>query len=193
MKILKTLSLYAFLFLGLLSHSANAEKMRDIANYPHWLKLNLFELDNPRNQYVGSALINDDRHDFYASFISHDNKLPPVKNAERIALVRAKLNAYSSLEAILIAKRMREHIYAILEPKDRNINSLFKIVNFLVSKSILAKEFVDTANRRVYIMVQFPFVAPEELGAYFKGQDIELSFSTAKAVSVMLNKTLFNI
>ncbi|WP_104760643.1 flagellar biosynthesis repressor FlbT [Helicobacter cetorum] len=192
MKIFKTLSLYTLLSLGIFSSFAYAEKLQDIANYPNWLKLNFFELDNPRNQYVGSASINNGKQDFYFNYIPYDEKLPPIKNAEKIAFLRAKLNAYSALESILITKKMRERLYETLQTQNKNINSLFKIVDFLVSKSILAKQYADTTNHRLYVMVQFPFIDPKELSAYFKKQNAELSLENAKAISAILNKTLFS-
>ncbi|WP_418904621.1 hypothetical protein [Helicobacter cetorum] len=69
---------------------------------------------------------------------------------------------------------------------------MFKIVDFLVSKSILAKQYADTTNHRLYVMVQFPFIDPKELSAYFKKQNAELSLENAKAISAILNKTLFS-
>ncbi|GAA8900263.1 hypothetical protein BTM188_14500 [Helicobacter pylori] len=64
---------------------------------------------------------------------------------------------------------------------------------FLVSKSILAKRFVDTTNHRVYVMVQFPFIQPEDLIAYFKAKRINLSPTSTTNLSALLNKALFHI
>ncbi len=102
------------------------------------------------------------------------------------------MNAYSVLEIALVTKKVRERIYRELQDKNKSVNSLFGIVDFLVSKSILAKRFVDAINHRVYVMVQFPFVQPEDLIAYFKAKRINLSPTSAKNLSVILNKTLFD-
>ncbi|MCQ2942522.1 hypothetical protein JT057_07970, partial [Helicobacter pylori] len=67
------------------------------------------------------------------------------------------------------------------------------LVDFLTSKSILAKRFVDTTNHRVYVMVQFPFIQPEDLIAYFKAKRIDLSLTSATHLSAVLNKTLFHL
>ncbi len=190
MKALVKLSLYALL--SFLIQTAHAESLKDTINYPDWLKINLFDSNNPLNQYVGSASISGKRNDFYANYIPYDNKLPPEKNAEKVAFLRAKMNAYSALEVVLVTKKVRERIYNEFQDKAQSINNLFEVVDLLVSKSILAKRFVDSANKRVYIMVQFPFVEPEDLIAHFKAKRINLSLTSAKKLSVILNKTLFN-
>ncbi|WQS28912.1 hypothetical protein KVE05_00955 [Helicobacter pylori] len=190
MKVLSKLSLYALL--SFFIQTAHAESLKDTINYPDWLKINLFDSNNPLNQYVGSASISGKRNDFYAKYIPYDDKLPPEKNAEKVAFLRAKMNAYSALEVVLVTKKVRERIYNEFQDKDQSINNLFEVVDLLVSKSILAKKFVDTTNHRVYIMVQFPFVEPEDLIAHFKAKRINLSLTSAKKLSVILNKTLFN-
>ncbi|WQT01892.1 hypothetical protein E5D97_00870 [Helicobacter pylori] len=190
MKALAKLSLYALL--SFFIQTAHAESLKDTINYPDWLKINLFDSNNPLNQYVGSASISGKRNDFYSNYIPYDDKLPPEKNAEKVAFLRAKMNAYSTLEVVLVTKKVRERIYKEFQDKDQSINNLFGVVDLLVSKSILAKRFVDNANKRVYIMVQFPFVEPEDLIAHFKAKRINLSSTSAKKLSVILNKTLFN-
>lgn len=102
------------------------------------------------------------------------------------------MNAYSSLESILITK-MHHRIVKTLQVKNNVTNHLFGLVDFLTSKSILAKRFVDTTNHRVYVMVQFPFIQPEDLIAYFKAKRIDLSPTSAKKLSMILNKALFHI
>ncbi|WP_104744754.1 hypothetical protein [Helicobacter acinonychis] len=182
----------SLLSLSFLIQAVHAEILQDTTNYPNWLKTNLFDGNNPLNQYVGSASMTGKRNDFYANYIPYDDKLFPEKNAEKVAFLRAKMNAYSSLEIVLLTKKkVRERIYK--EFQNKSINNLFEVVDFLVSKSILAKRFVDNANKRVYIMVQFPFVDPEDLIAHFKGKNIELSPKSAKSLSVVLNKVLFNV
>ncbi len=57
MNALKKLSFCALLSLGLFAQTAHAESFQDIADYPSWLKVNLFNEKNPPNQYVGSASI----------------------------------------------------------------------------------------------------------------------------------------
>ncbi len=190
MKALSKLSLYALL--SFFIQTAHAESLKDTINYPNWLKINLFDSNNPLNQYVGSASISGKRNDFYANYIPYDDKLPPEKNAEKVAFLRAKMNAYSSLEVVLVTKKVRERIYEEFQDKDKSINNLFEVADLLVSKSILAKKFVDSANKRVYIMVQFPFIEPEDLITHFKAKRINLSLTSAKKLSVILNKTLFN-
>ncbi|WQS13156.1 hypothetical protein KVC03_01035 [Helicobacter pylori] len=190
MKALSKLSLYALL--SFFIQTAHAESLKDTINYPDWLKINLFDNNNPLNQYVGSASISGKRNDFYANYIPYDDKLSPEKNAEKVAFLRAKMNAYSALEVVLVTKKVRERIYEEFQNKDQSINNLFEVVDLLVSKSILAKRFVDTTNHRVYVMVQFPFVEPEDLIAHFKAKRINLSLTSAKKLSVILNKTLFN-
>ncbi|QQW84128.1 hypothetical protein HG570_06315 [Helicobacter pylori] len=192
MNALKKLSFCALLSLGLFAQTAHAESFQDITDYPGWLKVNFFNDKNPPNQYVGSASIFGKRNDFYANYIPYDDKLPPEKNAEKIALLRARMNAYSSLESILITK-MHNRIVKALQVKNNSISHLFGLVNFLVSKSILAKRFVDTTNHRVYVMVQFPFIQPEDLIAYFKAKRINLSSASATHLSAVLNKALFHI
>lgn len=167
MNALKKLSFCALLSLGLFAQTVHAHSLKDTINYPDWLKINLFDEENPPNQYVASASISGKRNDFYANYIPYDDKLPPETNAEKIALLRARMNAYSSLERVLLAK-MHHRIVKALQVKNNSINYLFGLVDFLVSKSILAKRFVDTTNHRVYVMVQFPFIQPEDLIAYFK-------------------------
>ncbi|GAA9892778.1 hypothetical protein VN0760_08250 [Helicobacter pylori] len=192
MNALKKLSFCALLSLGFFAQTAHAESLKDTIDYPSWLKINLFDKKNPPNQYVGSASISSKRNDFYANYIPYDDKLPPEKNAEEIALLRARMNAYSSLESVLITK-MRNRICKALQIKNNAINHLFGLVDFLTSKSILAKRFVDTTNHRVYVMVQFPFIQPEDLIAYFKAKRINLSSTSATNLSAILNKALFHI
>ncbi|GHR57666.1 hypothetical protein JP0101_03520 [Helicobacter pylori] len=133
-----------------------------------------------------------ERNDFYANYIPYDDKLPPETNAEKVAFLRAKMNAYNTLERALLTK-MHNRIVKVLQVKNGIINDLFELVNFLVSKSILAKRFVDATNHRVYVMVQFPFIQPEDLIAYFKAKHINLSLTSATNLSAILNKTLFHI
>ncbi|WP_187915506.1 hypothetical protein [Helicobacter pylori] len=192
MNALKKLSFCTLLSLGLFAQTAHAESLKDTINHPSWLKINLFDKKNPPNQYVGSASISGKRNDFYANYIPYDDKLPPEKNAEEIAFLRARMNAYSSLESILITK-MRHRIVKALQVKNNSISHLFGLVDFLTSKSILAKRFVDTINHRVYVMVQFPFIQPEDLIAYFKAKRIDLSSASATNLSAILNKALFHI
>ncbi len=52
---------------------------------------------------------------------------------------------------------------------------------------------MDTTNHRVYVMVQFPFIQPEDLIAYFKAKRIDLSLTSATHLSAILNKALFHI
>lgn len=192
MNALKKLSFCALLSLGLFAQTAHAESLKDITDYPSWLKVNFFKHDHYLNQYIGSAIIVKERNDFYSNYILYDDKLPPEKNAEKIALLRAKMNAYSTLESVLINK-MHNRIVKALQVKNDAINDLFGLVNFLVSKSILAKRFVDSANKRVYVMVQFPFIQSEDLIAYFKAKRINLSPTSATNLSAILNKALFHI
>ncbi|MBM0603612.1 hypothetical protein [Helicobacter pylori] len=192
MNALKKLSFCALLSLGLFAQAAHAESFQDIADCPSWLKVNLFNQKNPPNQYVGSASISGKRNDFYSNYIPYDDQLPPEKNAELIALLRARMNAYSTLESILITK-MRHRIVKALQVKNNSISHLFGLVDFLTSKSILAKRFVDTTNHRVYVMVQFPFIQPEDLIAYFKAKRIDLSLTSASNLSAILNKALFHL
>ncbi len=192
MNALKKLSFCALLSLGLFAQTAHAESFLDIADYPSWLKVNFFKHDHYLNQYIGSASIVKERNDFYSNYILYDDKLPPEKNAEKIALLRARMNAYSTLESVLLTKLHRRIVKA-LQVKNDAINYLFDLVNFLVSKSILAKRFVDTTNHRVYVMVQFPFIQPEDLIAYFKAKRINLSPTSTTNLSTLLNKALFHI
>ncbi|GAA7769087.1 hypothetical protein JP0171_06400 [Helicobacter pylori] len=192
MNALKRLSFCTLLSLGLFAQTAHAKSLKDTINYPNWLKINLFDKKNPPNQYVGSASIFGKRNDFYTNYIPYDDKLPPETNAEKVAFLRAKMNAYSSLESVLITK-IHHRIVKALQVKNNVINHLFGFVDFLTSKSILAKKFVDTTNHRVYVMVQFPFIQPEELIAYFKAKRINLSLTSATNLSVLLNKALFHI
>ncbi|WP_033793910.1 hypothetical protein [Helicobacter pylori] len=192
MNALKKLSFCALLSLGLFAQTAHAESLKDTIDYPAWLKINLFDEKNPPNQYVGSASISGKRNDFYANYIPYDDKLPPEKNAEKVALLRARMNAYSTLESVLITK-LHHRIVKVLQIKNNAISYLFGLVDFLVSKSILAKRFVDTNNHRVYVMVQFPFIQPEDLIAYFKAKRISLSLTSATNLSAILNKALFHI
>ncbi|GAB0053437.1 hypothetical protein YGH029_07550 [Helicobacter pylori] len=192
MNALKKLSFCALLSLGLFAQTAHANRLKDTINYPDWLKINLFDEKNPPNQYVGSASIFGKRNDFYANYIPYDDNLPPEKNAEEIALLRARINAYSTLESILITK-MHHRIVKALKIKNNAISYLFGLVDFLTSKSILAKRFVDTTNHRVYVMVQFPFIQPEDLIAYFKAKRIYLSLTSATNLSALLNKALFHL
>ncbi|RVZ38090.1 hypothetical protein [Helicobacter pylori] len=191
MNALRKLSFCALLSLGLFAQTAHAESFQDITDYPSWLKVNFFKHDHYLNQYIGSASIVKERNDFYANYILYDDKLSPEENAEKVAFLRAKMNAYSTLESILITKMHR--IVKALQTKNDAINDLFGLVNFLVFKSILAKRFVDTINHRVYVMVQFPFIQPEELVAYFKAKRINLSPTSATNLSTLLNKALFHI
>ncbi|GAA9576226.1 hypothetical protein HpHA54_10070 [Helicobacter pylori] len=190
MNALKKLSFCALLSLGLFAQTAHAESLKDTINYPDWLKINFFDEKNPPNQYVGSASIFGKRNDFYSNYIPYDDKLPPEGNAEKVAFLRAKMNAYSTLESVLLTK-MRNRIVKAL--KNNSTNHLFGLVDFLVSKSILAKRFVDTTNHRVYVMVQFPFIQPEDLIAYFKAKRINLSSTSATHLSTVLNKALFHL
>ncbi len=192
MNALKKLSFCALLSLGLFAQTAHAKELKDTINYPDWLKINLFDEKNPPNQYVGSASISGKRNDFYANYIPYDDQLPPEKNAEKIALLRARMNAYSSLESVSLTK-MYHQIVKTLQIKNNSINHLFGLVDFLVSKSILAKRFVDTTNYRVYVMVQFPFIQPKDLIAYFKAKRIDLSSASASNLSAILNKALFHL
>ncbi|GAA9708513.1 hypothetical protein VN0016_07530 [Helicobacter pylori] len=192
MNALKNLSFCTLLSLGLFAQTAHAHSLKDTINYPDWLKINLFDEKNPPNQYVGSASISGKRNDFYANYIPYDDKLPPEKNAEEIALLRARINAYSTLESVMITK-MRNRICKALQIKNNAISYLFGLVDFLTSKSILAKRFVDTTNHRVYVMVQFPFIQPEDLIAYFKTKRISLSSASTTNLSAILNKALFHI
>ncbi len=193
MNALKKLSFCALLSLGLFAQTAHAESLKDIADYPGWLKVNFFKHDHYLNQYIGSASIVKERNDFYSNYILYDDKLPPEKNAEKIALLRARMNAYSTLESVLITTKMHNRIVKVLQTKNDAINDLFGLVDFLVSKSILAKRYVDGINHRVYVMVQFPFVQPEDLIAYFKAKRINLSSTSATNLSAILNKALFHI
>ncbi|GHR29059.1 hypothetical protein JP0095_02840 [Helicobacter pylori] len=193
MNALKKLSFCALLSLGLFAQTAHAESFLDIADYPSWLKVNLFKYDHYLNQYIGSASIVKERNDFYSNYILYDDKLPPEKNAEKIALLRAKMNAYSTLESVLITAKMRNRIVKALQVKNNVINHLFGLVDFLASKSILAKRYVDTTNHRVYVMVQFPFIQPEDLIAYFKTKRIDFSSTSASNLSALLNKALFHL
>ncbi|WRA18678.1 hypothetical protein KVL50_06395 [Helicobacter pylori] len=193
MNALKKLSFCTLLSLGLFAQTAHAKHLKDTINYPDWLKVNLFNEKNPPNQYVGSASISGKRNDFYANYIPYDDKLPPEKNAEEIALLRARIKAYSTLESVLITTKMHHRIVKALQVKNNVISYLFGLVDFLTSKSILAKRFVDTTNHRVYVMVQFPFIQPEDLIAYFKAKRISLSSASATNLSTILNKALFHI
>ncbi len=195
MNALKKLSFCALLSLGLFAQTAHAKHLKDTINYPDWLEINLFDKKNPPNQYVGSASISGKRNDFYANYIPYDNQLPPEANAEKVAFLRARMNAYSSLESVLITK-MHHRIVKALQVKNNSISHLFwlfGLVDFLTSKSILAKRFVDTTNHRVYVMVQFPFIQPEDLIAYFKAKRIDLSSTSASNLSTLLNKALFHL
>ncbi|WRC91073.1 hypothetical protein E5K81_06405 [Helicobacter pylori] len=192
MNALKKLSFCALLSLGLFAQTVHAHSLKDTINHPDWLKINLFDEKNPPNQYVGSASISGKRNDFYANYIPYDDKLSPEKNAEKIALLRARMNAYSTLESVLITK-MYNRIVKALQVKNNSISHLFGIVDFLTSKSILAKRFVDTTNHRVYVMVQFPFIQSEDLIAYFKAKRINLSLTSATHLSTLLNKALFHL
>ncbi|WRA00138.1 hypothetical protein KVK27_06240 [Helicobacter pylori] len=192
MNALKKLSFCALLSLGLFAQTAHAKHLKDTINYPDWLEINLFKEKNPPNQYVGSASISGKRNDFYTNYIPYDDKLPPEANAEKVAFLRAKMNAYSSLESVLLTK-MRNRIVKTLHVKNNVINHLFGFADFLTSKSILAKRFVDTTNHRVYVMVQFPFIQAEDLIAYFKAKRINLSLTSASNLSALLNKALFHL
>ncbi len=192
MNALKKLSFCALLSLGLFAQTAHAHSLKDTINYPDWLKINLFDEKNPPNQYVGSASISGKRNDFYANYIPYDDKLPPEANAEKVAFLRAKMNAYSALESVLITK-MHHRIVKALHVKNNSTSYLFGLVDFLTSKSILAKRFVDTTNHRVYVMVQFPFIQPEDLIAYFKAKRIDLSSASTTKLSALLNKALFHL
>ncbi len=192
MNALKKLSFCALLSLGLFTQTVHAESFLDITDYPSWLKVNFFKHDHYLNQYIGSAIIVKEKDDFYSNYILYDDKLPPEKNAEKIALLRARMNAYSTLESVLITK-MHNRIVKVLQTKNDTINDLFELVDFLVSKSILAKRFVDTTNHRVYVMVQFPFIQPEDLIAYFKVKHTNLSSTSATNLSTLLNKALFHL
>ncbi|OQU73928.1 hypothetical protein BW246_08995, partial [Helicobacter pylori] len=132
MNALKKLSFCALLSLGLFAQTAHAHSLKDTINYPSWLKINLFNQKNPPNQYVGSASISGKRNDFYSNYIPYDDKLPPEKNAEEIALLRARMNAYSTLESVLITK-VHHRIVKALQVKNNVISHLFGLVDFLVS------------------------------------------------------------
>ncbi|GAA8686440.1 hypothetical protein oki286_09140 [Helicobacter pylori] len=192
MNALKKLSFCALLSLGLFAQTAHAESLKDIADYPSWLKVNFFKHDHYLNQYIGSAIIVKERNDFYTNYIPYDDKLPPETNAEKVAFLKAKMNAYNTLESVLLTK-MRNRIVKALQVKNGAINDLFGLVDFLASKSILSKRFVDATNHRVYVMVQFPFIQPEDLIAYFKAKRINLSSTSATNLSAILNKALFHI
>ncbi|GAA6937220.1 hypothetical protein AOH323_07810 [Helicobacter pylori] len=193
MNALKKLSFCTLLSLGLFAQTAHAKSLKNTINYPVWLKINLFDNKNPPNQYVGSASISGKRNDFYSNYILYDDKFPPEENAEKVAFLRAKMNAYSALEVVLVTKKVRERIYREFQDKDKSINNLFGVVDFLTSKSILAKRFVDATNHRVYVMVQFPFIQPEDLSAYFKARRINLSSTSTTNLSAILNKALFHL
>ncbi|WQT41790.1 hypothetical protein KVD53_06495 [Helicobacter pylori] len=193
MNALKKLSFCALLSLGLFAQTAHAESLKDIADYPSWLKVNFFKHDHYLNQYIGSAIMVKEKNDFYSNYILYDDKLPPEANAEKVAFLRAKMNAYSTLESVLITTKMHNRIVKVLQAKNDAINDLFELVDFLTSKSILAKRFVDSINHRVYVMVQFPFIQPEDLIAYFKAKHINLSPASATNLSAILNKALFHI
>ncbi|WP_033755134.1 hypothetical protein [Helicobacter pylori] len=193
MNALKKLSLCALLSLGLFAQTAHANSLKDTINCPDWLKINLFDEKNPPNQYVGSASISGKRNDFYSNYIPYDDKLPPEQNAEKVAFLRARMNAYSSLESVLITTKMHHHIVKTLQVKNNSISYLFGLVDFLTSKSILAKRYVDAINHRVYVMVQFPFIQPEDLIAYFKRKNLNLTPTSATNLSAILNKALFHI
>ncbi len=192
MNALTKLSFCTLLSLGLFAQTAHAHSLKDTINYPDWLKINLFNEKNPPNQYVGSASIFGKRNDFYSNYIPYDDKLPPEANAEKVAFLRAKMNAYNSLESVLITK-MYHRIVKALQVKNNVISHLFGLIDFLTSKSILAKRFVDATNHRVYVMVQFPFIQPEDLIAYFKAKHISLSSASATHLSATLNKALFHL
>ncbi|EJB69361.1 hypothetical protein [Helicobacter pylori] len=193
MNALKKLSFCALLSLGLFAQTVHAKHLKGTINYPDWLEINLFDEKNPPNQYVGSASISGKRNDFYANYILYDDQLPPEKNAEKIALLRARMNAYSTLESVLITTKMHNRIVKAIQVKNNVISYLFGLVDFLTSKSILAKRYVDAINHRVYVMVQFPFIQPEDLIAYFKAKRISLSSASATNLSAILNKALFHI
>lgn len=193
MNTLKKLSFCALLSLGLFAQTVHAESLKDIADYPSWLKVNFFKHDHYLNQYIGSAIIMKEKDDFYSNYIPYDDKLPPETNAEKVAFLRAKMNAYSTLESVLLTTKMRNRIVKALQVKNDTINDLFELVDFLVSKSILAKRFVDGINHRVYVMVQFPFIQPEDLIAYFKTKRIDLSLTSATHLIAVLNKALFHL
>ncbi|MCQ2628912.1 hypothetical protein JT060_07760, partial [Helicobacter pylori] len=74
--------------------------------------------------------------------IPYDDKLPPETNAEKVAFLRARMNAYSTLESVLLTK-LHHRIVKALQVKNDAISHLFGLVDFLTSKSILAKRFVD--------------------------------------------------
>ncbi|MGN8495867.1 hypothetical protein ACR9MU_04320 [Helicobacter pylori] len=191
MNALKKLSFCALLSLGLFAQTAHAKHLKGTINYPDWLEINLFDEKNPPNQYVRSASISGKRNDFYSNYIPYDDKLPPEENAEKVAFLRARMNAYSTLERVLITNAHR--IVKALQVKNNSISYLFGLVDFLTSKSILAKRYVDAINHRVYVMVQFPFIQPEDLIAYFKAKRISLSLTSATHLSAILNKALFHI
>ncbi len=104
MNALKKLSFCALLSLGLFAQTAHAESLKDTINYPDWLKINFFKHDHYLNQYIGSASIVKERNDFYSNYILYDDKLSPEQNAEKVAFLRAKMNAYSTLESVLLTK-----------------------------------------------------------------------------------------
>ncbi|WP_441705414.1 hypothetical protein [Helicobacter pylori] len=193
MNALKKLSFCALLSLGLFAQTVHAESFLDITDYPSWLKVIFFKHDHYLNQYIGSASIVKERNDFYSNYILYDDKLPPETNAEKVAFLRAKMNAYNTLESVLLTKMRNHRIVKVFQVKNNVISYLFGLVDFLTSKSILAKRFVDATNHRVYVMVQFPFIQPEDLIAYFKAKRINLSSTSATNLSAILNKALFHI
>ncbi|WP_104712094.1 hypothetical protein [Helicobacter cetorum] len=188
MKNFKALSLCALLSLGFFSSVAYAEKLQDVASYPNWVKANLFAQDNPLNQYIGSASISDKHQFLYSEYIHYEDKLSPEKNAEKIALLRARMNAYSTLESLFLAKKARERLYKAL--KKENINTIFTIIDFLVSKSVAIETFVDKKENRVYVMTQFPHIEPSDLVNYFSSRGIKISKETAGSLSVILESLL---
>ncbi len=133
MNALKKLSFCALLSLGLFAQTVHAESLKDITDYPSWLKVNFFKHDHYLNQYIGSAGIVKERNDFYSNYIPYDDKLSSEKNAEQIALLRARMNAYSTLESVLITTKMHKSIVKVLQTKNDAINDLFGLVNFFMS------------------------------------------------------------
>ncbi len=69
MNALKKLSFCALLSLGLFAQTVHAESLKDIADYPSWLKVNFFKHDHYLNQYIGSAIIVKEKNDFYSNYI----------------------------------------------------------------------------------------------------------------------------
>ncbi|WP_104748149.1 hypothetical protein [Helicobacter cetorum] len=190
MKNFKALSLCALLSLGVFSQVAYAEKLQDTTNYPDWVKANLFAQDNPLNQYMGSASITDKHQFFYAQYVHYDEKISPEKNAEKIALLRARMNAYGTLESLFLVKKARKRIYEALKTKSENIDTIFYLIDFLVSKSVVIETFTDKKENRVYVMTQFPRIQSSDLVNFLSQKGIKISKETSKDLSMVLESLL---